>query len=241
MPKLLLIAAFLFFTSAESLSQQTATQQYRIGVDVYSGTKPSCPVFIGRVLRDSPAAKAELQPGDQMIAVDGAEITDVQMASQHLSSAKAKPVTLTLRRDDKPLTVTVQREENVTLLRNDGWKILPDGSTVKADATDAEIKYLLDEKAFMGAIFGSPDHAYAVAFPDKHYPLNKELYYPGFEVFILEKGNHIVVGGIEDGPASRAGIRWGDRIVAVNSVDPQGRSTAEIESLLSSTKPASII
>ncbi len=70
--------------------------------------------------------------------------------------------------------------------------------------------------------------------------MNKELYYPGFEVFILENGNHIIVGGIEDGPASRAGIRWGDRIVAVNSVDPRGKSAAEIESLLSSTKPAPI-
>ena len=46
------------------------------------------------------------------------------------------------------------------------------------------------------------------AFPG-HYPANEQLYYPGFEVFIWDKGNQVTVGGIEDGPASRAGVRWG--------------------------------
>jgi len=79
----------------------------------------------------------------------------------------------------------------------------------------------------------------STAFPG-HYPANKELYYPGFEVFTWDEGNHVIVGGIEDGPAARAGIRWGDRIIAVNGVDPRKKSVAELESLLSSSKPTSM-
>jgi C-terminal processing protease CtpA/Prc len=50
----------------------------------------------------------------------------------------------------------------------------------------------------------------------------------------------VIVGGIEDGPASRAGVRWGDRIIAVNGVDPRSKSVAELEFLLSSPKPATM-
>lgn len=77
------------------------------------------------------------------------------------------------------------------------------------------------------------------AFPG-HYPANEQLYYPGFEVFIWDKGNQVTVGGIEDGPASRAGVRWGDEIIAVDGVDPRGKSVAELEALLASPKPASM-
>jgi C-terminal processing protease CtpA/Prc len=172
-----------------------------------------------------------------LIAIDGAEITDLK-STAHLTSSEQKPVTLTLRRDEKPLVVTVQREESATLLRKAGWKILPDGTWVRADSTDAEIKYLIGEMVFAESPAEIQDRS--VAFPEQHYPVNKELYYPGFEVFLFDKGEHIIVGGMEDGPASRAGLRWGDRIVAINSVDPRGKSAAEIESMLSSIKLASI-
>jgi C-terminal processing protease CtpA/Prc len=236
MLRLLIAVAVVCSGCVASHSQQTPPPQYRIGTDLISGTKVSCPVFVGRVSEDSPAAKGGIRPGDQLLAVDGDDITDIRDAAQRLASKERKPVTLTLRRDGERLTVAVQREESTTLFRKDGWKLLQDGSLVRADSTDADVGY---QRRMEQAVEGSSE-ALSVAFPDEHYPVNKQVYYPGFEVFILDKGNQVIVGGIEDGPASRAGVHWGDRIVAVNGVDPRGKSAAEIESMLSTTKPVSI-
>lgn len=137
-------------------------------------------------------------------------------------------------RDEKPYTVTVQREELAAVLRKDGWKEVEGGFLVNSDATDAEIKYFLTvEKAQEAA------HDSLIAFPS-HYPGNKQLYYPGFEAFIWDKGNQVTVGGMEDGPASRAGVRWGDRIITANGVDPRGRSVAQVEALLASPEPGTM-
>jgi C-terminal processing protease CtpA/Prc len=238
MLKPLIVAMVLCSGCVTSYSQQSAPPQYRIGVDLFSGTKPSCPIFIGRVYRDSPAAKAGLMPGDQLIAVDGADITDIRDASKRITSRESKPVTLTLRRDEDnaPFSVTVRREEGAVLLRRDGWKLLQDGSLVRADSTDADAEYQLR----MERVMESSNEPFLIAFADHHYPVDKQVYYPGFEAFVLDKGNQVIVGGIEDGPASRARVRWGDRIATVNGMDPRGKSAAEIESLLSSTKPASL-
>lgn len=50
-----------------------------------------------------------------------------------------------------------------------------------------------------------------MAFTDQHYPSRKELYYPGFEVFIGDSAKHITIAGIEAGPAKRAGFRGATR------------------------------
>jgi C-terminal processing protease CtpA/Prc len=139
-----------------------------------------------------------------------------------------------LLRGDKTYAVSVEREDVAVVLQKDGWKLLEDGSLVSLDATDAEVKhYLSTKKALEDA------HDISVVFPG-HYPANKELYYPGLEAFVWDGGNQVTVGGIENGPASRAGLRWGDRIIAVNGVASSGKSVVEVESLLTSSKPATI-
>ena len=72
-----------------------------------------------------------------------------------------------------------------------------------------------------------------------HYPSNEKLYYPGFEVLILKNPAQVVVLGIEDGPASRAGVHWGDTILSVNGIDPRNKTVAQLEPLFSSQKPGS--
>lgn len=139
-----------------------------------------------------------------------------------------------MMREDGPYPVTVQREEFTALLRKNGLRKLRNGALVSADATDAEVKYFL---TISGEIENAKDLSTAFS---GHYPANKQLYYPGFEVFSWDDGTQAVVGGIEDGPASRAGIRWGDGIIAVNGIDPRKKSVAELESLLSSSKPTSM-
>lgn len=99
-----------------------------------------------------------------------------------------------------------------------------DGSEVPADWTDAEITQHL---ALTHAIDREPTRI-ARVFPT-HYPENETLYYPGLEVFVWHQGRQLTVGGIERGPASRTGIRWGDVILVVNHIDPRNNPIADLE------------
>lgn len=169
-----------------------------------------------------------------MISVDGYTVETPQDAAQRITSSGPLPVKLQMAREDQPYSVTVQREEFSKLLRDDGLKMLAGGALVSADATDAEIKHFL---SMTNAVENAKD--LSTAFPG-HYPANKQLYYAGFEVFTWDGGTQVIVGGIEDGPASRVGIRWGDRVITVNGIDPRKKSVAELESLLSTPKPMSM-
>ena len=43
----------------------------------------------------------------------------------------------------------------------------------------------------------------------------------------------VAVGGIEDGPAALAGVHWGDVIIAIDGVSPNGKSVSELATHLS--------
>ncbi|MGC0777479.1 MAG: hypothetical protein WCD68_09755, partial [Candidatus Acidiferrum sp.] len=116
-------------------------------------------------------------------------------------------------------------------MARNGLRMLSDGRLVALDSSDAETQ---EQRDVIKAMSSATDRF--TVFPG-HYPADKSLYYPGFEVFVWDKGSQVRVGGIEDGPASQSGVRWGDEIMSVNSVDPRGKSLAELESLLSSPKP----
>jgi C-terminal processing protease CtpA/Prc len=226
------IVVFLLCAISPAPAPQETQPRYTIGIDI-TGSKPPCPVFVNSVRKNSPAAQAGIKPGDRLTAVDGNIVTTPQDAAQHVRSTTANPVTLQLARDDKPYTVTVPRVDVAKLLEQNGWKMLKDGTIVQADSTDAEIPHFL---AITQALENAKD--LSVAFPG-HYPANKQLYYPGFEAFVWDAGTQVTVGGIEDGPASRAGVRWGDEIIAVDGVDSHKKSVAELESMLSATTPRS--
>jgi C-terminal processing protease CtpA/Prc len=85
-----------------------------------------------------------------------------------------------------------------------------------------------------------PDRIVGRVFQQTHYPTNFDLYYPGFEAFMLKDPQQVVVGGIETSPASDAGVRYGDIIVSVNGTPVAGKSSSEVETMLSSVQPSSI-
>ena len=228
-----LIVVFLLYAIAPATAPQETEPRYTIGIDI-TGSKPPCPVFVNSVRKNSPAAQAGIKPGDRVTAVDGNIVTTLTDAAQHIRSTSASPVTLQLVRDDKLYTVTVPRVDVAKLLEQNGLKMLKDGTIVKADSTDAEIAPFL---AIRQALENSK--GLSVAFRG-HYPTNTQLYYPGFEAFIWNAGRRVTVGGIEDGPGSRAGVRWGDEIIAVDGVDPHKKSVADLESMLSATTPRSM-
>jgi PDZ domain-containing protein len=155
--------------------------------------------------------------------------TALQDAAQHMRSESAKPVTLQLERDGKPYGVTVQRELYAGILKCNGIQILEVGMIAPLDATEVEMSHkmlAINDERFADRVFPS------------HYPSDDMLYYPGFEIFVLKRPSQIAVGGIEDGPASRAGVHWGDVIMSVNGTDPRNKSVAEREALFTSQKPA---
>jgi C-terminal processing protease CtpA/Prc len=68
-------------------------------------------------------------------------------------------------------------------------------------------------------------------FMPTHYPRSPELFYGGFEMFMLRDPDQVMVAGIEDSPAARAGVHWGDVVVSVNGIPVTGKTVPELESL----------
>lgn len=66
------------------------------------------PVIIKDVMAGNPAAKAGLQPGDALLAVDGQTVHGVPSVMAVLDAAGKEPATLLLERSGKQLTLTVQ-------------------------------------------------------------------------------------------------------------------------------------
>ena len=113
-----------------------------------------------------------------------------------------------------------------------GLKIGPDGQVYPKNATDAEMQRLSKHP--------QEPPASEKAFPVGHYPANPDIYCPRFEVFAWKPPQRPEIGGIEDGPARRAGVHYGDFMLSVNGFDPIGESAPELERLLSSTRPVSV-
>jgi C-terminal processing protease CtpA/Prc len=201
------------------------------GMTLIGGSSGSCPVLVAGVSRESPAEHAGIRSGDVLLSVDGVRVPTFEETVKLLQAERKTPVILQLMRGEKPYTVTVVREELSTLLEKSGNKILESGMIVPMDFTETEMKNkgnVLTRERFVDRVFPA------------HYPNNEKLYYGGFEVLILKNPAQVVVLGIEDGPASRAGVHWGDTILSVNGVDPRDKSVAELESLFSSEKPAAM-
>lgn len=184
-------------------------------------------MVVGGVSAKSPAEAAGIAAGDHLLAIDGAETTRLNgiQAATMIRSDHASSVALKLSRAGKPYSVAVKREKLSAQLARDGKKMVA-GIIVPVDTTEAEIQRMAE---FDGSRIS------ARVFP-WHYPTDPEAYYGGFEVFVLRSPDELIVGGIENGPASRAGVHWGDRIVSVNGVNPKGKTLAQLEQLFSSAR-----
>lgn len=71
---------------------------------------PEITMTIGEILKNSPAAKAGIQKGDSIVAIDGEKITDWSDLLLHIQENKDKKITLTLKRNEKLLNIGVKPE-----------------------------------------------------------------------------------------------------------------------------------
>jgi len=229
--KLTCLAILCCVPGAFVQAQEFSADLYVTGMTIIgSGSDSSCPPIDGVVNPDTPAAKAVIQSGDRLLAIDGHRGIDIVPL---LRSKDPKPSTIELEGEHGLYRVTVGRIKASVLLERGGWKVGPDGvSLYPKNATEAEMQRVSKHPA-------EPPPSEKV-FPIQHYPANLELYYPGFEIFVWKEPKAMEIGGIEDGPARVAGVHYGDAIVSVNGVNPRGKSMAELERLFSSPKPATM-
>jgi membrane-associated protease RseP (regulator of RpoE activity) len=159
------------------------------------------------VLPLSPAASAGIHIGDQLISVDGTPVRNAKDAASRMVSSSAQPVALAVSRKGSVRTITVSREERTSIQQHNGFRRMEDGSFMPVDYTEAEItEHRSLERAIDQAVRADD---FLNVFPG-HYPSDKHVYYPGFEIFVWDKGNQVRIGGIENGPAKERGLRWGD-------------------------------
>lgn len=217
-----LVLALHGLLGIRSLAQDQSDDPYAIGIALQ--WREGCPMLVRGVSAKSPAEAAGIAAGDHLLAIDGTETARLNgiQAATLMRSDRATSVVLKLSRAGKPYSVAVKREKLKAQLARDGKKMVS-GIIVPEDTSAAEIKR-------MAQFDGS--RLEARVFPS-HYPTDPETYYGGFEVFVLRNPDEVIVGGIENGPASRAGVHWGDRILSVNGVDPRGKSVAQLEQLFS--------
>lgn len=188
-------------------------------VDPYStgmtlGFPKACPVLVIGVWPKSPAATAGIKVGDHLEQVDGKDIArmSARQVSSLLRSDDAGKVAVVLSRGGKDYTATIERQRFSSILERNGQKSFG-GVLLPLDSTEAEAQRLrgFDGKRLAARVFPS------------HYPADPALYYGGFEVMIMRDPEEFIVTGVEEGPASRAGVHQGDGILSVNGTDLAGR------------------
>lgn len=227
------VMALCSFILTVASPSQEKLPQYITGTAIFGAAScPDNPVFVGAVYPMSPAASGGLKVGDQLLSIDGKSVNGFQDASMRMTSSSPSPVILKVKRSGSIRILSVAREESTTIRSRNGLRRLDDGSLVGTDYSDAEIEEFRYVTRDLEQAMRAGD--FLNVFPG-HYPADKSLYYPGFEIFVWNKESQVRVGGIENGPAKQSGIRWGDRIVSVNGKDPRGKSLAELESLFSSS------
>jgi membrane-associated protease RseP (regulator of RpoE activity) len=188
-------------------------------------------VFRHQVIPESPAAAAGITGGDRLLTIDSTDVSNQSLARilAILSSDKPGSVTFKLCRQGRAYEVVLERQQLSKVLALQGMKIAAQGLIVPSDSTEIDIERLFRIMS---------DNARLVAHPfPAHVPLNNDLFHGGFALLVLRNPDQVVATGVENGPASRAGIRQGDIILSINDVDLSNKTAAQIEALFSGDGP----
>ena len=70
--------------------------------------RPATPAIVGKLMKNSPAERAELMEGDEILTMAGSEIISVEQISQYVGKVDETPIEFTIRRDGKVITKIIQ-------------------------------------------------------------------------------------------------------------------------------------
>jgi regulator of sigma E protease len=68
---------------------------------------PRQPVLVDSLTRDDPAAKSGLQPGDELVSINGAPLANRDILMATIKQSSGKPLSIRVRRDGKEFTVSM--------------------------------------------------------------------------------------------------------------------------------------
>lgn len=206
---------------------------YAIGAAILR-PKDACPVIVLSVTPGGPADLGGIGAGDAILKIDGRDVTS--LASEELvrllRNDKPGIVRLQVLRQ-QPIDVAIEKaeigsilEKQTLALANEGKKAIA-GVTVPADTSVAEVERMtsFDGRRVVQRVF------------PLHYAEELALFSAAFEVYILRDPPQLMVAGIEDGPAARAGVHWGDIITSIDGADVTAQSAEQVRDLLSSKGP----
>ena len=70
--------------------------------------RPATPAIVGMLMKNSPAERAELREGDEILTMAGSEIISVEQISEYVGKVDESPIEFTVRRDGNVITKTIQ-------------------------------------------------------------------------------------------------------------------------------------
>jgi hypothetical protein len=234
MARVFVPAVLLALICSGALREEDVGDSNSIGA-VFVQNGRLCPVVIWSIWPGSPASRAGLRVGDELVHADGepAKSLGIDGLVTRIRSEKPGPIRLGIRRNSVEQEAVLERVRFSGILAGNRMKSVDD-ALVPADTADEEVRATnaFDVRRITGQVF------------PLHYPADPALYFGGFEVFVLKEPDEVTVGGIEPGPGSRAGLHWGDAILSVNGMPVAGKvagkSVTELEGLFSSRHPGAM-
>lgn len=146
-----------YYTVDETLAQKAEDTNTYVGVGLTYSSASDNPYTIVSVTADGPAAKAGIQPGDVIVAVDGrlvSELGENESLNSVVTGEEGSTVTITVTRNLETLTFTMKRAKVVReiiytdMLEHDIGYVYIDGFELNSDA---EFKTKVNELINKGA------------------------------------------------------------------------------------------
>jgi serine protease Do len=214
-----------FFYSASENGSYLGVQTQEVTKENFSrfGLRQVRGVAVEKVLENSPAAQAGLQPNDVIVRFNGEEVTGTRKLTRLISEvAPDHQARLTILRggNEREITVTIGKRE------------LPKMQTASGTLRDLEsLQDIPDIPNLPGVITPSaparPGEPQVFVFPGQAsrqigvgvLPLTKQL----GEYFGAAEGQGLLINNVrENSPAAKAGLKAGDVIVQIDGKDVKG-------------------